>query len=62
MVPPIKQILCTSTREGGETLLNFGAVQLETLTPLAKKITRPLITAKNNETLMAKVSHMNLSF
>ena len=45
----------------GRTLLNFGGVQLETLTPLAKKITSSLMAAKNSETLMAKASHMNLS-
>ena len=24
VIPPIKQIVCTSTGEGGKTLLNFG--------------------------------------
>ena len=47
--------------EEEEFLLNIRRVQLETLTPLAKKITSPLMAANNNETLMAKAFHLNPS-
>ena len=47
MILPIKHIVC-ATREGGETLLNLGRVQLESL-HISKKITSPLMAAKNNE-------------
>jgi len=50
-----------SMREGEKTLLNFRGVQLETLTPLVKKLASFLMAPKNSETLTAKTSHTNLS-
>ena len=45
VVPPIKKIVCTSTGDGRETLLNFEGEQWEIFTPLAKNITSHLMIA-----------------
>ena len=62
VVPPIKQIVCTSMGEREENLLNFERVQWETLTPLAKKIYKPFDGRLEYWFLMAKTSLTNLFF
>jgi len=45
VIPPIKQIECTSTREWQRNFIKLCGSTIETLTPLTMKITSPLMGA-----------------
>jgi len=60
MVPPIKQIVCTFTEEGGETLVKLWESTIRIIYTSCWEDYKPLMIAKNSEPSWLSFSHESI--
>jgi len=61
MVPPIKQIVCTFTGEGGETFIKLWESAMRITYTSRCEDYKPLMVAKNSKPLWLSFSHKYLT-